>query len=119
MAKYTLKNGAHTDSSLAKEIFSRIVKLTNISDGKLFLKELFFKAKDENYRIFLTPQDALIDHQLLQNDGTINKEYINIILSSMTYDDEKDLLTIQNPLVFAETSYDLLGQQYLDESDDL
>lgn len=94
--KTELKNGSTVDSQRIKAFYDCWLKPLFNQDPNL-VALLYFKAVDEDYVIEPAQREWFIKLAFLQDDGTLDPDFRNVILSAITFDYEASNLAIERP----------------------
>lgn len=91
-----LKNGSHLDSQRIKTLYDSWLKPLYNEDPEL-VALLYFRALDPAFVIPPKRKQWFIKLSFLEEDGTLDPEFRNVILSAVTVDRDASTLTIQRP----------------------
>jgi hypothetical protein len=92
----TLKNGGVVDSQRIKLLYDSWLKPLYNEDPEL-VALLYFRAVDPAFPIPAVRRKWFIKLSFLEEDGTLDPDFRQIILSSVTIDREASTLTIERP----------------------
>jgi hypothetical protein len=91
-----LKNGSHVDSQRIKTLYDSWLKPLYNEDPEL-VALLYFHALDPAFVIPAKQRQWFIKLSFLQDDGSLDPEFRNVILSAVTVDRAASTLTIERP----------------------
>lgn len=94
--KTELRNGTTVDSQRIKTFYDSWLKPLYNQDPNL-AAQLFFLAQNEEYAL---PEDTaawFVKTGFLEPDGTLDADFRNVILSSISVDYESSILSIERP----------------------
>jgi hypothetical protein len=91
-----LKNGSHVDSQRIKTLYDSWLKPLFNEDPEL-VALLYFRALDPDFVIPPKHRQWFIKLSFLQEDGTLDPEFRDVILSAVTVDRDASTLTIERP----------------------
>ncbi len=99
-----LKNGSHVDSQRIKTLYDSWLKPLFNEDPEL-VALLYFHAADPAFMIPPENKKWFIKLSFLQEDGSLDPEFRNVILSAVTVDRDASTLTIERPERSREAGY--------------
>lgn len=91
-----LRNGAMVDSQRIKTFYDSWLKPLYHRDPNL-AAHLYFLAQDEEYAVPEDARELFIGAGFLEEDGTLDPDFGNVILSAISIDREHSELTIERP----------------------
>jgi hypothetical protein len=91
-----LKNGSSVDSQRIKTFYDSWLKPLYNQDPDLAAM-LYFYALDPTFEIPPDRKQWFIKLAFLQDDGMLDPDFRNVILSAITVDREQSTLTIERP----------------------
>ncbi|MEA3208932.1 MAG: hypothetical protein QOE70_1989 [Chthoniobacter sp.] len=91
-----LKNGSKVDSQRIKTFYDSWLKPLYNEDPNL-AAYLFFLAQDAEFEIPEETKQWYITAGFLEEDGSLDPDFQNVILSALSIDREESTLTIERP----------------------
>ena len=91
-----LKNGSHVDSQRIKTLYDSWLKPLFNEDPEL-VALLYFHAMDAAFVIPPKQKLWFIKLSFLQEDGSLDPEFRNVILSAVSVDHDASTLSIERP----------------------
>lgn len=91
-----LKNASTVDSQRIKTFYDSWLKPLYNHDPNL-VAYLFMLARDPDYAIPADTQDWFVKSGFLEEDGSLDDDFRNVILSAVTIDSDASTLTIERP----------------------
>ena len=94
--KTELKNGSSVDSQRIKTFYDCWLKPLFNQDPNL-VALLYFHAEDENFEIEPQTRAWFVKLSFLEEDGSLDPDFRNVILSAVSIDRAESNLTIERP----------------------
>ena len=91
-----LKNGSHLDSQRIKTLYDSWLKPLYNEDPEL-VALLYFHAMDSTFVISPKQKQWFIKRSFLEENGSLDPEFRNVILSAVTVDRDASTLSIERP----------------------
>lgn len=91
-----LKNGSHVDSQRIKTLYDSWLKPLYNEDPNL-VALLYFQAEDAEFVIPPERKQWFIKLSFLQEDGSLDPEFRNVILSAVSVNRAASTLSIERP----------------------
>lgn len=94
--KTELRNGTSVDSQRIKTFYDQWLRPLYKRDPNL-AAQLYFLAQDEEFAL---PEEAMalfVEAGFLEEDGGLDPDFRNVILSAISIDRERSALTIERP----------------------